>query len=271
MRSIRFALALILAVSVGVAIGSEALAQQVGPGASTGGGSGTGAGTGSGGPMVPKTPDHGKEIDLPLEKPDTSVREDEDSDFNEDGDIPLYDEDVPSEGDSIYYVIDISGSMGWGSHTYTGLDGNTTSGTRLDRAKVEVQRSILALTDDFKFNIVAYHCSASRWRSQRQEATDQNKSSAGQWVNALRATGATGTGPATALALGDKDNKTVALLSDGAPNCGASGFSGHANMISGANTQGAIIHTFGIGAYGQFENFLRGIAQGSGGNYIPVN
>ncbi len=270
MQVTRTALALLLAIGIGVAMGDQARAQQ------TGTGSGTSAGTGSGGPTTgpglgPKTPDHGKEIDLPLEKPDTSVREDEDDDFSEDGDIPLYDEDVPTEGDSIYYVIDISGSMSWGTQTFTGLDGNTVTGNRLDRAKVELQRSISALTEDFKFNIIAYHCSASRWRSSRQDATPQNKSSASAWVRALQATGATGTGPAVALALGDKDNKTVALLSDGAPNCGASGFAGHTNMILGANTQGAVIHCFGIGAYGQFENFLRNIAQRTGGTYIPVN
>lgn len=256
----------IVAIALAFGLGDGALAQQ------TGSGSGSGAGSGTGGPVTtPKTPDHGVEIDLPLSKPDTSVREDEDDDFSEDGDIPLYDEDVPAQGDSIYYVIDISGSMDWGTHTYTGLDGNTTTGTRLDRAKVELQRSIAALTEDFKFNIVAYQCQTTRWRSSRQEATPQNKSAASAWVRALRAGGATGTGPAVALALGDKDNKTVALLSDGAPNCGASGFSGHLNMILGANTQGAIIHCFGIGAYGQFENFLRSIAQRTGGNYIPVN
>ena len=60
------------------------------------------------------------------------------------------------------------------------------------------------------------------------------------------------------------------LLSDGAPNCGASGFGGHSAMILGANTQAGTIHTFGIAATGQFEAFLKGVANATGGNYVSI-
>lgn len=234
----------------------------------------SGTGSAGGGASAP-TPNHGKELDLPLSPPVDGLNEDreeeDDDDFNEDDTTKLYDEDVPINEDSIIYVIDISGSMGWGTQSYTGLDGNTTSGTRLDRAKVELVRSIAALTDDFEFNVVAFDCSTTRWASSKQKATPENKASAQSWVMALQDQGATGTGPATALGLEDKENKTVVLLSDGSPNCGASGTSGHLSMIQSANTQGAVIHTFGIGATGQFEQFLRDIASAAGGQYFPVN
>ncbi|GIW72374.1 MAG: hypothetical protein KatS3mg102_1916 [Planctomycetota bacterium] len=257
----RFALIAALALGLALAWGSGAAAQT-----QTGGGAGAGTGTGA---PAPAAPDHGDTMDMPFAKPDTSYREDEDQ--YDEGDVTFYDEDVPTRGDSLYFVIDISGSMSWGTYSYTGLDGNTTTGNRLDRAKVELVRAISALTEDFHFNVVAYHCSSSRWRPQRVQATPENKASASAWVNALEATGATGTGPAVALALSDKENFTVVLLSDGAPNCGASGFSGHLNMINSANTQGAVINTFGIGAYGEFENFLRQVAEMNGGTYVPVN
>ena len=57
---------------------------------------------------------------------------------------------------------------------------------------------------------------------------------------------------------------------DGAPNAGASGYAGHLDMILGANTRGAIVHTFGIAATGSFESFLRSIARETGGSYYSV-
>lgn len=263
-------LLLVALLSLGLSMFSQTAFAQAGGGSTTGGGGG--AGTGTAPPGNPGGPNHGEEIDLPIGAPqDGYSMEWEDDDPPDEDDGPsLYDEDLPTETDSLIYVIDISGSMDWGNSSYTGLDGNPTSGTKLDRAKVELIRSVGQLTDDFEFNVVAYDCNMRRWAPARQKADAGNKTSAAQWVGGLSAGGATGTGPATALALGDKENYTVILLSDGAPNCGASGTSGHLSMIAGANTQGATIHTFGIAATGQFEAFLRTIADTTGGRYYPV-
>lgn len=253
----------LVALVAGLGLADAAVAQT-----SPGGGSGAGTGSAPGGP----TGSHGGgDIDLPIAK-DPTVAEDEIPDPPpEEGDGPtLYDEELPTESESIIYVIDISGSMDWGNSSYTGLDGNPTSGTPLMRAKVELIRSINALTEDYDFNIIAFDCYMLRWKGARQKATAGNKAQAAQWVNGLRAQGATGTGPAGALGLAEKDNKTVVILTDGAPNCGASGFSGHTNMITSANTQGAKVHTFGIGASGSFEQFLRDVAQRNGGRYYPI-
>ena len=131
-------------------------------------------------------------------------------------------------------------------------------------------KDLCPCNEDFEFNIIAYDCAMRRWAPARQKASAANKSAARGWVAGLSAGGATGTGPAGALALGEKDNYTVVILSDGAPNCGANGTSGHLNMILSANSQNARVHTFGIAATGQFEQFLRSIAQQTGGNYYSV-
>jgi Mg-chelatase subunit ChlD len=188
----------------------------------------------------------------------------------EEPDPTLYGEDLPAESDSIIYVLDVSGSMNWGESSYTDLDGQPTVGTKLDRARTEVARSVQALTDDFEFNIFVYDCGTRYFRPDTVRADPAGKMAGMAWVQSITSGGATGTGPATALALNDKENMTVALLSDGSPNCGASGFGGHRSMISGANSQGATIHTFGIAASGQFAGFLQDVASDAGGRYIHI-
>lgn len=102
------------------------------------------------------------------------------------------------------------------------------------------------------------------------EATPANKQDGLGWVMGLQPTGATGTGPATAAALGDKSNKLVVLLTDGAPNCGANSDSGHRSMIRSANTQRAKVNVFGIAAYGSYRAFCQGVASDNGGSYFDV-
>lgn len=227
-----------------------------------------------------RTKADGLQMDLPIgpPRPDIHIPKPnlpEPPHYEEDDfDPQLFDEEVESEGDSIIYVLDISGSMRGGYMSYTGLDGETTSGSRLDRAKVELIRSLMSLTEDFKFNVIAYDCAIQKWENRTRRATPRNKSRATAWIQALEPAGATGTGPATALALQDKHNFLVILLSDGAPNCIGDSWcdiEAHRTMIKNANTHGARIHTFGIDAYGSFEDFLRNVASDNGGCYYPVN
>ncbi len=260
------ALALVLGF---VAFADEAAAQ----GAGTGTGSGAGAGSTAAPGTSPTGPTHGREIDLPIGGPISGFEEEDPVEPTEDDGPTLYDEDIPVESDSIIYVIDVSGSMGWDVTTYTGLDGNPTSGNRLDRAKVELIRSIQGLPENFTFNIVAYDCDMRRWAPGRQQANMAAKASAINWVNGLRPGGATGTGPAVALGLQERDNLTIALLSDGDPNCpyDYNSIPNHLQCILSANQQGAVVHCFGIRAYGEFEQFLRDVASRTGGVYYPIN
>ena len=226
---------------------------------------------------APKKPTRSKpapardDIDMPVGGPRSAEQMADVMEVEEDEAPKLYDEDLPVEELSIIYVVDISGSMWCSCPDWTGLDGNIESGNRLDRAKVEIIRSISALTENYTFNIIAYHCAMRQWRPNRDDATPPNKADASAWVMALHPGGGTGTGPAAALALADKDNYTVALLSDGWPGCGAGGgMSAHLQMILLADTQGAQVHTFGINTYGGAEQFLRDIATNTGGNYFSV-
>ena len=121
--------------------------------------------------------------------------------------------------------------------------------------------------------MLAYDCDILAWMPARQQAQAAMKASAIGWVNGLVARGATGTGPAVVRALQDKDNFTLVLLTDGCPNCIGSGSgtcADHLAMILGADTQRAVVHTFGIAAYGEWEQFCRDIASRTGGKYTHV-
>jgi hypothetical protein len=262
-----WSIAVIVALVLALAAGGPAFAQT-----GTGGGGGTGPA-----PTAPG-PGSSQDIDLPIGQSHavTQVPEEEQEDpIDEDDDPQFYDEDIPTQDDSIIYVLDISGSMDWGNQSFTGLDGQPTSGTLLDRAKVELIRSIQALSDNFLFNVFAFDCDIQRWSAARQRAVPAAKASACGWVSSRRAMGATGTAPAVSAALADRDNHTVVLLTDGAPNCIGDDWSAtvddHRRMIKQANLQQASIHCFGIGAYGVFEQFLRNVASDNNGRYYAVN
>lgn len=177
----------------------------------------------------------------------------------------FYGEYLDSEDDTVVYVIDVSGSMN------TDDNGRVSRLTpsKLDRVKVELVKAIQSLPPNFEFNIIAYNCSTQAWSNSLQEATTPNKTSAIEWAQALQASGATGTGPATALALAI-GKRYVILLTDGAPNCGAQGFAGHRDMIRLANQKGATIDVFGVQTYGRTRRFCQQVAGDSGGRYIEV-
>lgn len=265
---------------------SPALAQSTGPAP----GSGTGTGPGSaapGGTGISTT-----DLDLPLEKPvyvnpnptpEDPTPDDGDTDDPRDEPPPvLYGEEIDTETDTIVYVIDISGSMDWDTQSYTTLDGRTARGTRMERAKVELCRSVLGLSRNFSFTMIAYDCGTRMWSRELKEANDANKSAAIAWINALRPTGATGTGPAVALGLSIRENKSLVLLTDGAPNCGVPEdndwynwsesrvIAAHRRMIANANTQRATINVFGIAASGTYRTFCQNVASDAGGSYFDV-
>lgn len=182
----------------------------------------------------------------------------------------FYGEPIPTENATIFYVVDTSCSMGWDRRSYVDDEGNSRTGYRIDRAKSELRKAIRSLPKNFKFNMLGYGCSIRRFRNGMVDADAGNKNSGVAWVNALRPSGGTMTGPATAQGLADKQNKSVILLTDGAPNCGASGYGGHKNVIRSNNTQNAIVTVFGIGASGSLRTFCQDVARDNGGNYVDV-
>ena len=179
---------------------------------------------------------------------------------------------------SVFYVIDVSGSMGWDMGQYTLPDGTTALGDRLDRAKSELVKSIRSLPSTCLFNIVSHDCDQYFWKTGMVAADDPAKTDAYAWIANLQPLGATGTGPAVAAALtSSPTNKLVVLLSDGGANCGAGDESGsdaclaaHRQLILGANTQGAEIDVVGFDSTGSFDQFLAGIASDNGGTYVQL-
>lgn len=199
--------------------------------------------------------------------------------------VTLYGEELPTEEDEIIYIIDISGSMGWGTQTYTDLNGNPTSGSKLDRAKVEVIRSIQGMPETLRFNVVAYNCQSQFWEPELRPSTPNYKAAAAEWVNGLQSSGGAATGPAVRDALMGPGSSTIALISNTPPGCGADpavvrdeepigrgwrGFDGHLQMITDTNTGGARIHTIGLQTHGRFVTFLSSIASRTGGTYVAV-
>lgn len=189
----------------------------------------------------------------------------------------IYGHDLKDENGTIFYVIDVSGSMSWDMGQYTTSDGKTATGNRLDRAKAALVGSIRSLPQNFKFDIDSFDCSVYCWKFQLMQATDANKQQAIEWVMALQPLGGTGTGPAMFEALQIRECKLYVLLTDGASNCGAGDDSGsyacmeaHREMIKSGNLQLAVINVFGIAATGDFKQFCQNVASDSGGTYTDV-
>lgn len=171
----------------------------------------------------------------------------------------FFGEEIESESDTIIYVIDTSGSMRRGQ-----------SPDRIERAITETVKSIRGLPSSFRFNVISYSCTIPKlWPSLRR-ADEANKAEAIAYVEGLYAHSGTATGPAVASALSDREVQSVVLLTDGAPNCGAVGVSGHRSMIQNANVQRAVINVFGIDASGDYRKFCMDVAGDSGGSYFDV-
>ena len=172
---------------------------------------------------------------------------------------------IPSR--QVVYVIDRSGSMAPGSG---GCFGSPMTGSRFDRAVDNVIQSISTLHEEARFNVITFACDIHSWSMETQLATEPNRLALESWLLGELPYGGTGTGMAVAHALEEREVLTVLLITDGQPNCGATGTAGHLAQILDANDQEAAIYTFGIEASGIFQQFLLDIASRTGGVYYPV-
>jgi hypothetical protein len=181
---------------------------------------------------------------------------------------------------SIVYVIDQSGSMTLPVSAFTDMNGNVVAhGSRMDRAKSELEKSIASLSSNFKFNVYFYDECVRPWQGQDVLATEANKQAAFKFIDSQGPMGFTNTGLAVATALQDKTNHEVVLLSDGEPNfldCNmqyVGSFADHRNMIKEANSQHAQIDCFGIGVScdPNAREFMQEVASDNNGTYIECN
>ncbi len=252
----------------------------------TTGGTGTGTGTGApttGGPATTPGTGPNKDIDLPVDRPPpppppvVPPPPPPPKDPPPDKPPTIYGQEIKSENHTIFYVLDISGSMGWDEGQYTKPDGSTARGNRLDRAKSELVKSVASLPDNFKFDMLGYDCGMFPWKGAMQKADSPHKAAAIGWIMAQQPQGGTATGPAGAAGVRVPDNKLVVLLTDGDPNCGAGdGWGGdstiqsHRAMIRGANKQNCVVNVYGIGASGSLKAFCQAVAADNGGTYTDV-
>ena len=169
--------------------------------------------------------------------------------------------------------------LGYAVDSFVDERGQVVTGSRLDRAKAELRRSIDQLPSGFAFNFLFYdECVMSCWAT-TQPADAANKAAAFQWIHAVQPDGWTNTGHGVATALGEQRNTTVVLLSDGAPNfmdCAMNyvgTYDQHRALINTQNTQGARVHCFGIGVATDADarGFLQAVAGDTGGTYVEIN
>jgi hypothetical protein len=177
---------------------------------------------------------------------------------------------IPLPSARVVYCLDRGGRMAESGGAWVDRFGNTVTGTRWERAMDGVLASLDGLPDAVQFTVYSFACNRDSFSPVTVPATTANKAAAESWIQGHFAWGGSGDGPGVAAALRVEDSLTVLFPTDGQPDCGATGTTGHLAVILDANTQGANVHTFGIGAQGQFEQFLRDIADRTGGTYTLV-
>ena len=218
------------------------------------------------------------DVDQPVSKATGAV--DENQEEEEEDEIPepppYFGEDGASgEKMKIVWCLDRSGSMSWSGGTYTGPDGQPTTGTRWERALSETTKAMSQLTAEWEFGAVTYNCGSIKFKPELVEADEANVAACTAWLAGQYPNGGTGTGPAQANAFrladtGIEGTATCWLLSDGQPNCGATGLAGHKMVALSANTQGHVLNTVGIADTGVFADFMRSLAEETGGIYVHV-
>lgn len=164
--------------------------------------------------------------------------------------------------DRVVFVIDVSGSM---------------DGTRIKQCKTQLSGCIDALTNKSAFTIVAFSDQIRVWNKRLQQASPANKNKARAFIEGFQASGATYTLSALKSGFEVEGADTLVLLSDGAPT--ENGTNGQPitvpdilDEVRGVNKfKKWRVDTFGFGAAGDFEKFLKDLAQEHGGKFTPIN
>lgn len=163
----------------------------------------------------------------------------------------------------VVFVIDRSGSM----------NSTVENVTRLQRAQLELQRAINALTDADRFNIIAFDEQMEVFSRRLVPATRENKTDGIRFCYGLEARGATACYEPLKMGLeASNELELMLFLSDGEPTAGA--LVDPAAIVTATTnhnlTQRTTIHTLGIDARGRHEEFLKSLAEKNSGKLLLI-
>jgi len=164
-------------------------------------------------------------------------------------------------------IIDTSGSMSAAMRPgrYVGEEGTT----RIEVAKEQLRNTLRSLADGVLFNIIPFSNGAYAYEDFLVELSEEERSLAGEYVDALQASGGTNIHDAIEAAFRDPEVDTIYLLSDGSPSAGPITDAGllRDEVARWNSIRGIRIHCVAVG---QDHPLLRGLAEDSGGKYIQV-
>ncbi|GAB4157964.1 MAG: hypothetical protein Kow00107_07070 [Planctomycetota bacterium] len=142
---------------------------------------------------------------------------------------------IQIRSNNICFVFDRSGSMRErvkNKSGYLGEGSMPLDETRMGHIKGELISSIRKLTNESKFNLVAFDHRLAPWKKEQVPASDSNKADAIRWVTGQEAKGWTNVFDSLMLGIGRLDDRktgkmnwnngpdTVVVLSDGWPSAG---------------------------------------------------
>jgi hypothetical protein len=188
---------------------------------------------------------------------------------------------LPIHSTNLVFAIDFSSSMLTGSEWKPSPGGEPLAGdARIDVAKHELKRVLKELPGGTKFNVCAYHRLGTLYADRMTGLDDDERRKAGKWLDALKTDSGTETYEAIRVLfdrhVGSWNAKlrsdafdTVILLTDGEP-------TGRVQMrpfflekmADLGRFKKIAIHVIGIGAVGDPELLLKGVAEQSGGTYV---
>lgn len=184
---------------------------------------------------------------------------------------------IPLVSNRVIFLLDVSGSMSAPmggvrqSQPRTGSGGGkrATAPTRLEEAKVQLQRVITALPEDARFNLIYFDTPVVTFLARMALARKGMKQRALRSVQGLQPRGSTNIHDALEEAFQDPAVDTIYLLSDGAPSAGKITDPDEiARAVATWNrTRRIRIHTISLGTK---SAFMERLAEESGGEHVWV-
>lgn len=182
--------------------------------------------------------------------------------FAWDDEVPLF-FGVPVYAYRVVFVLDRSASMA------SSIDGET----RVERARIELERALEKLAPHAFFNVLAYNENVHRFQNQLVLATPENKREAIKFAHGLHPELLTDCHEALLTGLRvDSNLEAMYFLSDGEPTTGSlvEPMSIVAAVTNVNRHQMSAIYTLGIDARGLHEKFLRRLAALNDGEFFHI-